>query len=157
MKISLLLLACSAAFAADASLSIKLDQVGYLPDAPKIAVVAAPQPATEFLVRASAGGSVVLRAKLTAARPDADSGDAVQLADFSSLAAPGRYFLDVPGVGRSWSFSIGADVYRRAYYLAMRSYYGQRCGTAVDLGPEFPGLRHDAAAGQDGAGGHDDQ
>ena len=26
----------------------------------------------------------------------------------------------------------------------MRSYYGQRCGTAVDLGPAFPGYRHAA-------------
>jgi endoglucanase len=26
----------------------------------------------------------------------------------------------------------------------MRSFYGQRCGTAVDLGPEFPGFKHDA-------------
>ncbi len=26
----------------------------------------------------------------------------------------------------------------------MRSYYGQRCGTAVDLGPEFPGYRYEA-------------
>jgi endoglucanase len=144
MKIALLLFASSAAFAADASLSIKLDQAGYLPDAPKIAVVAAPKPAAEFLVRSSAGDAVVLRGKLTAARPDADSGDAVQLADFSSLTAPGRYYLEVPGVGRSWNFAIGADVYRRAYYLAMRSFYGQRCGTAVDLGPEFPGYRHDA-------------
>jgi endoglucanase len=144
MKITFLFLACSAAFAADASLSIKLDQVGYLPDSPKIAVVAAPQPAAEFLVRSSAGGSVVLRGKLSAARPDADSGDAVQFADFTPLAAPGRYYLDVPGVGRSWSFSIGADVYRRAYYMAMRSFYGQRCGTEVDLGSEFPGYRHDA-------------
>ena len=144
VKISLLLLGCSAALAAQASLAIKLDQVGYLPDAPKIAVVAAPKPAAEFLVRRWEGDAIVLRAKLTAARPDADSGDAVQLADFSALAASGRYYLEVPGIGRSWNFSIGADVYRRAYYLAMRSYYGQRCGTAVDLGPEFPGYRHDA-------------
>jgi endoglucanase len=144
MKIPLLLLACSAAFAAEATLEIKVDQAGYLPAAPKIAVVAAQKPATEFLVRRSVGDAVAWRGKLSASRPDADSGDAVQLANFSALSEPGRYYLEVPGVGRSWSFAIGADVYQRAYYLAMRSYYGQRCGTAVDLGPEFPGFRHDA-------------
>ena len=144
MKIPLLLLACSAAFAAEATLEIKVDQAGYLPAAPKIAVVAAQKPATEFLVRRSAGDAVAWRGKLSASRPDADSGDAVQLANFSALSEPGRYYLEVPGVGRSWNFAIGADVYQRAYYLAMRSYYGQRCGTAVDLGPEFPGFRHDA-------------
>jgi endoglucanase len=30
------------------------------------------------------------------------------------------------------------------YYLAMRAFYGQRCGTAVNLGPEFPGYTHAA-------------
>ena len=55
----------------------------------------------------------------------------MQLANFSALSESGRYYLEVPGVGRSWNFAIGADVYQRAYYLAMRSYYGQRCGTAV--------------------------
>jgi endoglucanase len=145
MKITLLLLwACSAAFAAEAALEIKVDQAGYLPAAPKIAVVAAQKPATEFLVRYSAGDAIAWHGKLRPSRPDADSGDAVQLADFSALSEPGRYYLEVPGVGRSWNFFIGADVYQRVYYLAMRSYYGQRCGTAVDLGPEFPGFRHDA-------------
>jgi len=75
---------------------------------------------------------------------DPDSGDRVQPADFSALTAPGRYYLEIPGVGRSWEFAIGPDVYARAWYLSMRSYYGMRCGTAVDLGPEFPGFRHDA-------------
>ena len=144
MKIPFFLFLCSAAFVADASLEIKVDQVGYLPGAPKIAVVAARKPAAEFLVRRSAGDAVALRGKLSEARPDANSGDQVQYADFTALDEPGRYYLDVPGVGRSWNFSIGAFIYQRAYYLAMRSFYGQRCGIAVDLGPEFPGFRHDA-------------
>jgi endoglucanase len=50
----------------------------------------------------------------------------------------------VAGVGRSFDFEIGPRVYDRPFYLAMRSYYGQRCGTAVDLGPAFPGYRYDA-------------
>jgi len=144
MKTALLLLAGWAALAAPAVLEIKLDQVGYLPAAAKIAVVAAAKPASIFFVRRSAGGAAVFHGTLGAPRADADSGDTVQLADFSALRAGGDYYLDVPGVGRSWNFSIGNNVYRRAYYLAMRSYYGQRCGTAVDLGPEFPGYKHDA-------------
>jgi endoglucanase len=68
----------------------------------------------------------------------------VQAADFTKLAESGTYYLEVPGVGRSWDFAIGGDVYARAYYLAMRAFYGQRCGTAVDLGPEFPGYAHAA-------------
>ena len=142
--IGLLVSVC--AFAASApTADIKVDQVGYLPTAPKFAmVVASSAPAAEFTVRTAPGGVVALQGKLSAAAADADSGDNVQLADFSKLTKPGKYYIEVPGVGRSWDLSIAPDVYARAYYLSMRAFYGQRCGTAVDLGPEFPGFKHAA-------------
>lgn len=126
------------------SLAIKVDQAGYRLGASKVA----------FLVGATVGrdhsyvlrredGKKVIEGHWTAPVFDADSGDQVQTADFSTWNTPGTYYLDVPGVGRSWIFRIAADVYGRAYYLTARSFYGQRCGTAVDLGPEFPGYRHD--------------
>ena len=122
--------------------SIKLDQVGYPVDAQKIAMVSAP--AQTFQVKRAADNVVMLQGKLSASATDANSGDTVEAADFSSFRQPGTYYLDVPGVGRSWTFSIGPDVFSRTYYLAMRAFYGQRCGTAVDLGPEFPGYTHAA-------------
>jgi endoglucanase len=39
--------------------------------------------------------------------------------------------------GKSAPFEIGNDVYRRALWLTMRSYYGQRCGCSVDLGDGY--------------------
>ncbi len=126
------------------SAAIKVDQAGYLPGAPKVALVAAPSPAADFTVRRAPGGAVAFRGKLGAAVEDPDSGDKVQAADFGAFQTAGKYFIDVPGVGRSWEFAIGANVYARAFYLAMRSYYGQRCGIAVDLGPEFPAYKHAA-------------
>jgi endoglucanase len=151
MKAALLLLStCAALFAASPVADIKLDQAGYLPHAPKVAIVASTAPAAAFLVKREGDGKVVYTGKLGAAVSDPDSGDRVQSADFSALHQSGRYYLEVPGVGRSWSFAIDANVYSRAYYLAMRSYYGQRCGTAVDLGSEFPGYKH-AACHLDGA------
>ena len=68
----------------------------------------------------------------------------MQAADFSGLHKAGRYYLEIPGVGRSWDFAVEKNVYERAYYLAMRGFYGQRCGTAVDMGPEFPEYKHPA-------------
>jgi endoglucanase len=123
---------------------IRLDQIGYLTNSPKLAMVASKTSANEFIVRNAADGSVVFRGKLLPAVDDPDSGDCVQAADFTRLTATGRYYVEVDGVGRSWEFAIGPAVYSRAWYLAMRSYYGQRCGTAVDLGPEFPGYKHEA-------------
>jgi endoglucanase len=126
------------------AIAIKVDQAGYLPGVPKVALVAADSPAADFTLRRASGGAVVFNGKLGAAVDDPDSGDKVQAADFGAFQTAGQYYIEVPGVGRSWEFAIGADVYARAFYLAMRSYYGQRCGIAVDLGPEFPAYKHAA-------------
>jgi len=132
------------AFAAAPTTDIKVDQVGYLPNSPKLAMVVSQTLAKDFTVRRSRNDSVAFHGRLGEPANERDSGDIVQEADFSKLSKPGKYYLEVPGVGRSWDFAIGPDVFSRAFYLAMRSYYGQRCGTAVDLGPEFPGYKHAA-------------
>src|SRR3954447_14722066 len=123
---------------------IRVDQVGYLASAPKLAMVVSEAATGAFSVVRATDSASVLTGALGPAKRDADSGDLVRLADFSSLTADGTYYLDVAGVGRSYPFRVARDIYRRAYYLAARSYYGQRCGTAVDLGPEFTGYKHDA-------------
>jgi endoglucanase len=128
--------------AEEPSVQIKVDQVGYLPDAAKVGVVSAA--GKTFEVKRASDNVAVFSGALGPAGVDADTGDAVQLADFTKLREPGTYYLDVPGVGRSWTFAIRRDVFVRTYYLAMRAFYGQRCGTAVDLGPEFPGYQHAA-------------
>jgi endoglucanase len=124
------------------SLQIKLDQVGYSPGSAKLAVVTAP--AKTFEVKRAPDNATVFEGRLSPAILDPDTGDSVQIADFTPLRETGTYYLDVPGVGESWTFSIRPDVFSRTYYLAMRAFYGQRCGTAVDLGPEFPGYTHRA-------------
>jgi endoglucanase len=133
----------AAADAAPASL-VKVSQAGYLTKAPKRGFVVAPGEASAFTVLPAAGGAPALEGRLSGAVADADSGDRVRTADFSSLDRPGRYVLDVPGVGRSFEFAIGDEVLDRPLYLAMRSFYGQRCGTDVDLGPGFPAYRYPA-------------
>jgi len=126
----------------NASLAIKVDQAGYPKDGPKVALVSAP--GESFEVHRASDDGVVFRGKLTAAAADALSGDTVSAADFSGLRKAGKYYLEVPGVGRSWDFAVEKNVYQRAYYLAMRGFYGQRCGIAVDMGPEFPEYKHAA-------------
>jgi endoglucanase len=139
----LLLFPAALAHGADSpSLAIKVDQVGYPLDRPKVAFVSAP--AETFQVRRSSDDRVAFQGKLAPPEADPNSGDQVQAADFSSFHKAGTYYLQVPGVGRSWNFSVGKNVFERTYYLAMRGFYGQRCGTAVDMGPEFPGFSHAA-------------
>jgi len=139
------LLICPAALAhgaETAQLAIKVDQVGYPLNGPKVALVSAP--AATFEVRRSSDNMAVFKGELTVVKADQATGDKVQAADFSALKQTGRYYLEIPGVGRSWDFAVGPDVFEHTYYMAMRGFYGQRCGTAVDMGPEFPGYSHPA-------------
>jgi endoglucanase len=133
------------------SLDIKVDQVGYPPSQPKSAFSSSPRAQGEFQVRDVRDGSVVLQGKLGNPVSDPDTGDTLRLADFTSLTDTGEFYLTVPGVGESFRFRISPDVYADAYYLCMRSYYGQRCGFKVDLAPRFPQYRHEACHLDDGS------
>jgi endoglucanase len=144
MTPSLLLAVALAAPLAAPTAAIRVDQVGYPASAPKVAMVVAPGVAATFTVHRVGNGRQVFAGQLSAPIEDADSGDLVRHADFSGLKALGRYELRVAGVGRSVPFEIGKAPYRPLLRLAARSYYGQRCGTAVDLGPELPGYHHPA-------------
>jgi endoglucanase len=143
------------------SLEIKVDQAGYSIGTTKVAFLVQPVvgQTARFILRRQEDGKAFLEGSWTPSVFDPDSGDRVQTADFSSWNRPGVYYLDVHGIGRSWPFRIAADVYQRAYYLTARSFYGQRCGTAVDLGPEYPGYYHDAChkvGAFDSSSGRDD-
>ena len=124
--------------------SIKVDQVGYLPSRAKLAIVTDPRATGSFTVRRAADGSEALTGRLGASMADADTGDTVRVADFSALGQAGSFYLDVAGVGASHEFDVAPDVYAKVFYLAMRAFYGQRCGSAVDLAPTYAGYRHPA-------------
>src|SRR6187551_2851621 len=82
---------------APAAQAIRLSQIGFLPAAPKIAVVVGATGPT-FAVVGAARGDTVLRGTLTPPKPWALSGEEnVRRADFSRLARPGRYRLVVAG------------------------------------------------------------
>jgi endoglucanase len=106
-----------------------------------VALVVGLDGATGFRIRRTSDQAVVFEGALGPPVDDADSGDRVRAADFSALVAPGEYRVEV-GDRRSWPFRVADDVYERVLQLTMRAYYGQRCGTAVDLAPWFPGYRH---------------
>ena len=115
--------------------AIHVDQVGYGADAPKIAGVTGVT-SKEFTVHRAGDGVEVFRGELEHARLDVQSGDHVGGADFSAVTAPGRYEIRA-GTARSAPFEIASDPYAPLLRLTMRSYYGQRCGTSVDLGGGF--------------------
>ena len=52
--------------------------------------------------------------------------------DFADVRTPGRYFIRIPGVGRSLSFHVDKAVYEKALKVQALGVYEQRCGIALD-------------------------
>ncbi len=51
--------------------------------------------------------------------------------DFSALKTPGTYVVAVEGVGCSWQFRVGPDIYREAFRTVARGLYHNRSGIAL--------------------------
>ena len=123
---------------------IFLNQLGYLPASFKKASIriaqSQPPKSVSFVIRATGTHSIVLRGEAGTPALDEASGDTILVADFSKLQTPGQFRIETTG-SVSDQFPIGQDVYADALKLTMRSFYGQRCGCAVDLGK---GYKHPA-------------
>lgn len=121
---------------------VLVDQVGYRPECAKVAILRSSR-GSEAVVRRS-DGSVALSAIVGPAIEDPDSGDTVRHIDFSALRTPGRYTVEVAGVGSSDPFEVGDHVFRPVLRVAMRSFYAQRCGMSVSLAPDYPEFHYSA-------------
>jgi endoglucanase len=110
---------------------VRLSSIGYLPDRAKVATVAGG--GTTFSLRRTQDGVSALSGDLGAAHSEAGTGESLRSADFSSVTEPGTYYLEVPEVGRSVDFRIGADVFREQLVTVMLGFYGWRAGTVVEF------------------------
>ncbi len=109
---------------------IKLNQIGYKPNAEKLAVVPAVA-ATSFTVTNVSDNSVVLTGNLSAAATWAPSNESVKLADFSSITTAGDYTLSVAGIQSAASFKIAANAYDALNAGAIKAFYFNRASTAL--------------------------
>jgi endoglucanase len=121
-----------------------VDQFGYRPGDPKVAVIRDPQagydsadrftPGTLYQVRSTDDGRVVFAAKprpWNGGATEASSGDRGWWFDFSSLAAPGSYFIfDSQRNVRSSDFRLDQQVYKDVLKASVRMYFYQRSGYA---------------------------
>ena len=135
---SLLLLAAAPAVAqtasADSAAFVRVNQVGYLPDAPKVAVVCALRPvALDRFTVEDERGSVVLGP--LRARRDGALGACVETwrLDFSALRRAGRYVVRA-GPYASPVIRVGPDVYRGLADTLMIFMRQQRSGYNPFLG-----------------------
>lgn len=128
---------------AAAGVQIQVDQVGYLPQYPKVAMVTAATGSSGFKVINTDTNAVVFQGTLSAPQKDACSGDTVRKADFSAVTAPGTYAVVVDGAGTSAKFKIEDNVYYIPLVYTLRSYTLGRSNVAVN--DPITGLSHAVA------------
>jgi len=130
--------------------AIKINQLGFLPQAAKLAVVpGAPAGPMQFDVISVDSGKSVYRAALRAPAWWEASQESVRLADFSAVTAPGQYRIVVAGLAPSDHFTVGSAVYQPLGAAALKAYYFNRAGTA--LAPAQAGVYARAAGHPDRA------
>jgi endoglucanase len=143
---------------------ILVDQFGYRPNDPKVAVIRDPEqgydagdryiPGAAYQVRRSDNGSVAFEGRPVAWNRgivEASSGDRGWWFDFSSVTAPGTYFIfDASNGARSATFSIDQKVYKDVLKAAMRMYFYQRSGFAKQ--PPYAGRCWQDTAAYSGPG-----
>lgn len=144
------------------SLYIKVDQFGYLPSSPKVAVISDPEigfnstlaftPGSTLQVRNWSDASIVFSASPAIwnnGNVHDQSGDRGWWFDFSSLTAEGDYYIyDPTNDVRSHRFTIDSDVYNQVLKSSLVMFYRNRSGIAKpvqqngtkwsDTGVSFP-------------------
>lgn len=86
---------------------------------------------TTFKVIEEKSGKEVYAGTVEGAKENANSGELVAIADFSSVNTPGTYKLVAENCGESYPFTIGEDVYGEVFHEILHMFYMQRCGRGL--------------------------
>ncbi len=110
--------------------AIRLNQTGYYPNAPKIAIIAA-ETQGGFYLTTPGLKKKVFRGRLKGPQVSSLSGRETWVADFSAFRKTGKYLLVVPGLGHSYPFEIKPEVHAEVARAALKSFYFQRMSTSL--------------------------
>src|SRR5882724_3716549 len=148
---------------------IRIDQLGFYPQAPKLAVItfgspepaataaltnttsaaATPDPASTaapasgnptappFFIISVSTNDTLFKGRLGLLKSSVNSSLQTSIADFSAVEKEGTYIVAVPGMENSCPFRIGKEVFRPVVTAALKGYYYQRSGMALD--PAYAG------------------
>ncbi len=116
---------------------ILVNQVGYITSSTKIAVFKGKEMPRKFHVIDAESGEIVYTGFLEERGYDQELGEYNSYGDFTALQAPGSYYIEAPVLGKSYTFSIGDQVYDEILREACKQYYYNRCG--MTLTAEYAG------------------
>jgi endoglucanase len=128
--LTLLFISCSENSVVEVSEIIRINTLGYTPTGNKIATIVAPE-CGKIVIKNASDHKKVFEANSTGPFSQIDTSLVLWKADFSDFEEEGKFYIEVPGVGRSIDFSISDDVYTFPCYTSMRAFYLWRCGTEV--------------------------
>ena len=112
---------------------VRLNQLGYLPHASKIAIVESSDTSPLAWRVLDSADSEVAHGTTVVKGQDADSGDQVQWADFSALTRPGKNYRLVVDGEESFHFAIDARVYQPLERASLAYFYHNRSGTPIEI------------------------
>jgi endoglucanase len=104
--------------------NIRLNQIGFYPDGPKIAVILSDSGNVFDLQTVTR--KTVFTAKLKKSVKPNFAGKFTEIADFSAFHKPGKYIIYVPGIGYSYPFEIKKSVQRNVADASIKAYYFMR-------------------------------
>jgi len=124
-------------------IAILLNQLGFYPQGPKMAVITGqPRTAIFYIVTVHPDntvhpGDTVYTGPLGPATASANSSLHVRTAGFTSLEKEGTYRIRVPGLGSSSTFRIARHIAAPVARAALKGFYYQR--SAIALEPRYAG------------------
>ena len=126
---------------------IKLNQLGFYPNAPKIAVVTGQTDATDFYITSTNLRDTAFRGKLSDEKQSAYSSTKTKIAVFTEVKNKGSFVICVPGIGHSYVFEINQNVNRPVALATLKGYYYQRASMALE--EKYAGKWHRSAGHPD--------
>lgn len=120
--------------------NIKLNQLGFYPHGPKMAIVTGGTKATAFYITSTNGRDTFFTGALSAEQASKHSSTVTKKGDFSSFSRKGSYMVLVPGIGHSYVFNIADSVHHSVAQSTLKGFYYQR--VSMPLAPTFAGRWH---------------
>jgi len=118
-----------------AALNIRLNQVGFYPEAPKVAIVLGASDSVFNLQTPEK--KIVYTGKLKTSVKPSFAGNKTRIADFSTFHKQGKYLLFVPGLGYSYPFEIKKSALKAVADASIKAYYFMRA--SIPLKEKYAG------------------
>jgi endoglucanase len=141
------LIASISLFSQTVTSRIALNQLGFYPNAPKVAIVTGDVSASNFYITSTNLRDTFFTGTLGAEKKSAYSTTKTRSADFSKLTKKGSFVVAIAGIGHSYVFEVSDDVNKQAGISTLKGFYYQRA--SMPLEEKYAGKWHRSAGHPD--------